>query len=304
MVLVAALAALIFVYLFTSGFFGLPGFLLNSEVMINYDDGTSQTFRTTDNLLQRLSVIQASGKKISSVTANIYGTWKSTPAGQSVKVQYWIVYYIEVQGTFFSGGRAYSSLLGFIDTPLSTFSSTETTNRWNYLGNNIVPDATFLNNYYQERGSGLQVGQLNLGPEYAKAVCDAFKGVPLAGTLATKLTTLLATATVKDGDRVDMTSWTQSGPTFYVNLKRTNWQGASINLGDFTLGVGKWTRMAEGDSYTVKFHAGYFFRWQDLTGEWAPWKSGDITVSTLSLQVVAGQWVILGLTIGGGVTVT
>ena len=307
-VTLAALAVILLylLYPWILAAFAIPGFNLNSDITVTYTDGSSRTISSSTNLLQKISVIQDNGKTIQSISTNIYGAWKSTPAGQTAKVQYWIIFYLEIQGPFFTGLRSYNSLTGFADLPVSgTYAYDAVTDRWWYISNAIIPTASFSSAFYAERGSGLQVGQLNIGPEMAKAITDALGGATVISGLATQLTTLLPTAQVTDGQTVSIITWTMTGPTFYTNLKRCEWSGASINLGDFiTLGAGKWMQMHDGDSYSIKFHVGYFFRWQDLTGEWTPWKSGDIVVSTLQTQIVSGYFVNMGLTVNGGVTVT
>ena len=155
---------------------------------------------------------------------------------------------------------------------------------------------TSLPNYYQERGSGLQIGNLNIGPEMAKAVSDGLGGLPVAGGLAKALTTLTSTVKVKNGDHQNLVTWSRSGPDFYTDMKRTNWQGLSIHIGDAaSFGVGKYMSMNPGDQYKINLNVAVFYRWQDATGEWSTWQSKTVPVATLNLSVTSDMWTTLSI---------
>ena len=159
---------------------------------------------------------------------------------------------------------------------------------------------TSLDNYYAEKGSGLQAGNLNIGSEFAKSVNDAVGGLPVAGDLASKLTGLVAVKEVRDYELDQLVNWDRSGPYFYTDLKRTNWKGLQLNLGEaVSFGAGEYARMQIGDEYDLRFKVTVFWRWQDIaTGEWAPWQAKTVDVGTLRMKVTEGYWSYLEINVG------
>ena len=283
-----------------------PGVYLGGKITVIFEDGSKAEY-TTDptNLLSlyKLTVLTNSGKKIASISCDPWIKYYIKPPDKTAKVQYLVIFYIEVTGPFFTGARSYSSLTGFIDLPVSHYTDTVTTNRWVWLGNVGFFSSDIVEYFYRERGSGLQVGCINLGAEYAKAVTDALSGNYVSSQLAKALTTAVAVVEKRNGDFEYLVNWRISGPDFYVLMKRIDWQGLALHSGSFTVGAGKFMRIWPGDQYTITFKVGYFFRHQDLTGDWSPWKAGTVTLATLKVNAQEGYWVQVDLDIGSGVKV-
>lgn len=282
-----------------------PSVYLGGTVTVAFEDGSKVEYTTdpTNFLsLYKLTVLTNNGKKIASISCDPWIKYRINPPDKAVKVQYLVMFYIEVEGPFFTGARSYSSLTGFIDLPVSHYNDKITTNRWVWIMN--LGYWQTLSNLYMEKGSGLQVGAVNLGPEYAKDVTDALSRNYVSNQLAKALTTTVAVVEKRNGDFEYLVNWEMSGPNFYILMKRIDWQGLALHVGDFSVGAGKFMRVWDGDQYTITFKVGYFFRYQDITGDWTPWKSGEITLAILKVNAEQGYWVQVDLEIGDGVHVS
>jgi len=198
--------------------------------------------------------------------------------------------------------RGYISLFGFTDAFYRQYSSTEATNRWNWMLN--LGKWGDYQKFYQEKGSGVQIGALNVGPEFAKAVCDAMSVNVITDALASRLTAVTSVTTKKTGDVDVLADWKTSGPDFYVNLKRFCFSGAALHLGDFSIGAGKWMRMWGGDTYQLRFKECIMYRSQDITGEWTSWRSKTMTIATVTMKIQEGSWYVLTVDLGGSVDVS
>jgi len=304
-ILVVAIAYFIYAYLWVH-----PGAWLESTVKIRYEDGTEVVLDSNDfplfSLLKRMSVITYGGKKIWGISTQVNIRFTITPPDRSLKAQWWLIYWTEQQGTFFWGGRAYHSWIGFVDVPLRTYSANKAMFKWQAKVMN--PELSwfqiksFVDPFYRESTSSIWV-DLSTYVADPKTVTDALSGIPIVGGLADTLGARLSSATVKDGDRPLVVSWDMKGYDFYTRLKRSNWNGLSVHLGDFSIGVGEFARMWDNDAYTIRFKAGYFFRYQDISGEWSKWKYGTVTIATLNMKIVEGSWYVLSAEISGNVNV-
>lgn len=280
------------------------GAILSSQLRLKYSDGSEVTVGSGDtklfSLMQGYNTLENAGKRIDSIYLDASLKFKvDSKVATSVKTQYWGVYFIELNGPFFTGVRGYTSLTGFGDLPIPYSGGTRTyrTDRWwNFMNARIF---TSLDQYYSEKGSGLQIGNLNIGSELAKGVNDAIGGLPIIGDLANKLTGLAGTVTVKDGDYDTLVRWSRSGPEFYTDMKRTNWKGLALNLGEaISFGAGEYASMNVGDKYKLTMKVTVFYRWQDATGEWAPWKAKTVQVASIDLNVTEGYWTYLNVDVG------
>ena len=293
---------------------GQPGAYLEGTVTIKYEDGTEIVLGSEDKRLfnilnywnKRLNVLTYGGKKLWGISTNINLKFRVSPPDKTLKAQYWIIYWIEVDGTFFWGGRMYSGLTGFVDTPISTYQDDKAMNKWAYKVSNPELSwdhiGSFVEPFYREATSSVWVDLSTLISD-PKSVTDALNGFPLVGSLADKLSAGLSATTVRDGDQPLLVKWEMSGADFYVRLKRSNFNGLSFHSGDFSIGFGEFARLWDGDQYTIKFKVGYFFRYQDITGEWTEWKHGTVTLATLDMKVTEGTWYLLTADINGGVRV-
>lgn len=290
------------------------GFWLGGKIILTYEDGSKITLSSGEkNLLTdalwKLSVLTNEGKKLYSISADAYVKYLIKPSGRSLHVQDWYQFYIEISGTYADGAREYDPLTGFLDLFYNSYQDTQKTSRWILLYNNPGASWTgltdFVKYFYKEAGSGVQAGLLNIGPVEARAVDEfvvkALGSGIVAKQLGDKLTGWLGVGTVKTGDVKTIISWYMKGWDFYNYLKRMNWLGLSIHIGEFSVGLGKWVRMHDGDTYTINFKVGYFYRWQDVTGEWTDWRAGTITLATLTLKVEQGTWYVLNIDISGDV---
>jgi len=294
---------------------GRPGAYLEGTVKIRYQDGTEvilgsedrQLFKILDYWNKRMNVLTYSGENLWSIDADINLRFRVDPPDKSVKAQYWILYWVEIDGIFFWGGRLYSSITGFVDTPISTYSTTKSFNKWNAKVMNPSISwsgiESFVDPFYREATSSVLV-DLSSYISDPKSVTDALNGVPIVGSLADVLSAHLSAGEVRNGDNPLVVSWSMDAPDFYVRLKRSNFNGLSVHLGDFSIGAGEFARMWDGDSYRVAFKVGYFFRWQDVTGEWSEWKYGTVTIATFNMKVEAGQWYVLSVDVSGGVNIS
>lgn len=292
----------------------VPGAVLEGTVTIQYEDGTKAVLSGNDQQLfsllqQQLNVLMYNNKKLTSISTNVNLRFTVTPSDKTLKCQYWVLYWIEVDGTFFWGARLYSSLTGFVDTPSgakNTYYATKAMNKWAYkVGNPSLGWGTissFVSPFYAEATSSVWV-DLSTYITDPQTVTNALSGVPIVGSLADKLGAMITSAQVKNGDNPLLISWTMTGPDFYTRLKRSDFNGIAVHFGDFTIGTGEFARMNAGDQYTVKFNVGYFFRYQDVTGEWTSWKVGQSTLASLNMQVAEGTWYVLSADISGGITV-
>lgn len=287
-----------------------PGVWLEGAVVITFEDGTSVSLGTARSEIEKLmltglkrgSVATYSGQKIWNINAYANLKFGITPADRSLKCQYYAIYWVEVEGTFSDGLRSYTSLWGFIDTFYSHYTSTEPMNRWNWMLN--LGRWGDYEDFYQEKGSGMQIGALNVGAELAKGVCDAMSFNILTKELAERLTTVTTVTTKKDGDVDLLANWETGGPEFYTNLKRFNFYGVALHLGDFSIGGGRWARMWEGDSYKVSFKEFIVYRSQDITGEWTDWNSKTETIAALTMNIQEGYWYLLDVELGSSVDVS
>lgn len=285
-------------------------------VTLNYANGQTQTFTTTNTLWDQLrsgSILTANGQQLNGITVNMNIAYSVKGISSSVTAQYWVVFYMQVTGP---AGVAYRAinlpLLGNVESYVGDIQGTPTydTNRWYLLRNNLGfgPYA----NYYAEKGSGLQVGNINLGPGEAYDVTQALTGVPVAGPLASQLTTLLGTTTKSDGQTEPLITWTRTGPQFYQDMwsiayPASLW-GVSLPSGTYCVpftttcgGAGAYLRMHQNDQYTVSFKAGIFYRWQDATGFWTGWQEKNQNLATFTLGVANGWYTVLGINVGGGI---
>jgi hypothetical protein len=62
--------------------------------------------------------------------------------------------------------------------------------------------------------------------------------------------------------------------------------------------------MYDNDQYQIAFKVGYFFRSQDVTGDWSKWKSNTVTIATFTMKISQGSWYVLSADVSGGVTVS
>jgi len=309
LVLIAvAVAASIGIYLLWLQY--QPGVWLEGEVVLTFEDGSTVMLTTPRSELERLmltalkrqSIITYGGKKLLNVAAKSNVKFIITPADRTLKTQYYAIYWIEIEGTFADGLRSYTSLWGFTDAFVGSYASTEAMNRWNWMLN--LGTWGDYAKFYQEKGSGVQIGVLNVGAEYAKAVCDAMSFNTVTKELAERLTAVTSVTTKQNGAVDILADWQMTGPDFYMDLKRFCFSGAALHIGDFSVGAGRWMRMWNRDSYTVRFKEFVAYRYQDITGEWSPWKSKTQTIAAMTMNVQEGYWYILDVNLGGSVTLT
>lgn len=292
-----------------------PGAYLEGTVKLKYEDGSEivigsedrQIFQTLNYLSKQLSVIQYGNKKLWSISTDINLRFTITPSDKSLNSQFWVLYWVELKGPFYQGTRGYSGLTGFVDIPLNQYEALRGFNKWNakvsnpqltwfYIGSFVAP-------FYQEATSSVFV-DLSTYISNPQDVTNALNNLGFAGRLADVLSARISAATVKNGDRPLLVSWDMSGPDFYVRLKRSNFNGLSVHLGDFSVGAGEFARMSDNDQYTISFKVGYFFRSQDITGDWVAWKSSTVTIATFTMKIAAGSWYVLSADVSGGVTVS
>jgi hypothetical protein len=292
-----------------------PGAYLEGTVTIKYEDGSEVVIGSEDRSLFQLlnywskqqSVITYQDKKLWGISTDINLRFTIDPPDKSLNAQFWVLYWLELKGPFFQGTRGYSGLTGFVDIPLNQYEALRGFNKWNakvsnpsmtwnYIGSFVAP-------FYQEATSSFLV-DLSTYIANPKDVTDALNGIPLVGRLADVLSARISAATVKNGDRPLLVNWDMTGPDFYVRLKRSNFDGLSVHLGDFSVGAGEFCRMYEGDTYQVSFKVGCFFRSQDITGDWTAWKSGTVTIATFTMKIQAGSWYVLSADVSGGVSVS
>jgi len=291
-----------------------PGAYIEGTVTITYDDGTTVTIDSGDrqlfNFLQyqakQQNVVTYQNKKLMNIACDIAIRFSLDPPDKTVRCQYWMMFWLEVEGPFFTGARAYSGLLGFFDTPLRHYESKEGFNKWSAkVGNpelGWLYVGSFVDPFYRETTSSVWV-DLTTYIANPKAVTDALNGIPIVGWLADTLSAHLTATDVRHGQRPIVMAWEKDGPGFYVRLKRSNFEGLSVHVGDFSIGAGKFCRMWPNDGYSIRFKAGYFFRYRDITGEWSKWKHGTVTIADFEMRVEEGQWYVLSVDVEGGVKV-
>lgn len=303
------------------------GMNVGGTLTIDYGDGTKVTMvsknmddRSWWQKLTGLDVLSVNGKTFNTNSMITLGTsilWDVQPANKdgtprSSNVQYWVNNYITIDGVFSNGLRSYDPFTGnpgtqtasglFHTTELSHFTGTESTNWMNYMANtNLV--GGYIENYYAEKGSGLQVGQMNWGVptlKMAKPIEDATKGVPLVGDASQIATTALGHVQVRGGQKETLFGYTKPVYELHIDLGRINWQGLSMNAGSFTVGAGTWTRLAVGDTYTLHYRMSYVYRYQDVTGAWSDWKGNDVELFSFTTTVQSGNYQTVNLNPSGG----
>jgi hypothetical protein len=294
---------------------GRPGAYLEGTVKIRYEDGTEVLLGSEDRQLfsllsywnKRFSVMTYRNRKVWGVSADIRLRFIVKPPDKSLRAQYWIIYWIEVEGAFFTGGRFYSFVTGFVDSPLNTYRTNKAMNKWMAkVGNpelSWTHIGSFVKPFYKEATSSIGV-DLSTYISDPKSVTDALKGIPIAGPLADALSAHISSCTVKNGYTPLVVRWSMSGPDFYVRLKRSNFNGLSFHSGAFSIGAGEFARMWNGDGYKVTFKVGYFFRWKDVTEEFSPWKHGTVTIAVFDMLIQEGSWYVLSADVSGGVNVS
>lgn len=288
------------------------GLEIDGEFGIIYADGTRAVVSTESSPLERISeqfnlaIMNIGGRDLTMNDRMYLSTsarFTVIPRDKPANVQYWMHQWIQLEGKYARGARLYSPLSGFEDGFYLSWGCKGddqrcTTSRWN--GIDIFGTSGFIPTYYKERGSGLQAGNLNLGAEYAKDVTNAFKGVPVAESLAKALTTLLAKQEISDGYRLGLNNWNKPAYEVYIDLQRINWKGLSFNAGSFSVGLGDWARFDVGDTYKMNIYAGWFWRFQDITGEWSDWKAGSKKIGTITFKIVEGTWRTVDMDVYGG----
>ena len=292
-----------------------PGAYVEGSVKIQYEDGSEIVIGSEDqqllNLLslagKKLSVMTYQGKKLWGISTDINLRFSIDPPDKKLNCQYWILYWIEVDGPYFSGSRGYSSLTGFLDTPVSHYGTVKSLNKWQAkVGNPEIGFFTiksFVDPFYQEATSSVWV-DLSTYIVDPQTVTDSLLGIPIVGGLADKLGAYISATEVSHGQKPLVVDWQMDGPDFYVRLKRSNFNGFSVHIGDFSVGAGDFARMWDNDRYRLSFKVGYFFRYQDITGEWTRWNHGTATIATMEMNIAEGSWYLLSADVSGGVGIS
>lgn len=294
------------------------GMKVGGTLVIDYGDGTKITM-VSDNAatnawdklkgMAGLNVLSVNGRAFtanSKITLAEFVVWDVLPKNpdgteRKANVQYWANGYITVDSIFSNGIRSYDPLTGFHTTETSHFSGTKNTNYWNSM--DLTGTSGFVPNYYAEKGSGLQVGNVNWGIDAVKMAHpleEATKGVPLVGDAAQAATTVLGHIEVTNGQKETLFGYTKPVYETHIDLGRINWQGLSFNAGSLTFGAGTWTRLAVDDTVTIHWRMSYIYRYQDVTGEWSQWKGGDVELFSLTTKVQSGTYITVSLNPGGG----
>lgn len=296
------------------------GTQLQGQLVVTYANGQTQTYQTASTLWDQLSshtVISSSGGTINNLALNVWIKYSVTGASNQVTAQYWALYWVEITGPSGAGVRANLPIFGRVEAWIQDYGSkTMNTNRWTYLANGLGgafgPD---VGSYYSEKGSGLQVGNINLGPDMAVYVNQALGTSTIAGNLANSLTTILGTTTKSNGQQETVISWSKAGSQFFVDtwsiaypyqLWSVTLPGGSacIPWTGYCAGAGAYLRLHDNDQYTIKFKAAVFYRWQDITGFWSNWRVNTITIATLNAQATAGYYTNLSVDVGGNVALS
>ena len=319
-VFVIAILAFGILYLYWPQQGGQTGMKVGGTLLIDYGDGTVVTMKSdeaakSDSLLDRLrgmaglNVLTLNGRAFtanSKLTLSEFIVWDVKPnnadgSNRKANVQYWVNGYIEVTGRFANGLRSYDPWTGFHTTEISSFNGVKNTNYWNSM--DLTGTSGFVPNYYAEKGSGLQIGNVNFGipaVQMAHPLEEATKGIPLVGNAAQAATTVLGHVEVTNGGKETLFGYTKPVYETHIDLGRINWQGLSFNAGSFTVGAGTWTRLAVDDTYTITYKMNYIYRYQDVTGEWSQWKGGAATLFSITTQVKEGTYTTVNLNPGGG----
>ena len=314
------LGALVVTYL---AFFFVPGGLgtqLIGDITVVYSDGTSQTFHTDTNLWGKLqqSVLSnlQTGQRINSIKADVSIRYTVTGLSSKVTTQYWVIFYMQVTGPAGVGIR-------YRDVPLfgtgqiawlrDDGTRTFDTDRWVFLTNGLG-FAGNIANYYMEKGSGLQVGNINLGPAFATAVYKTIgQGTGVGQDLANQLTLLLGTVDRTNGQTEALMSWQKDGATFFKDLYTIAYPyqiwGVPMPSGQLVIpgtsisfGAGEYMRMNNGDGYSISFRVAAFYRWQDSTGIWTPWNEKNIELARINTSIKDGWYTFLSISVSGPVT--
>jgi len=292
---------------------------LLGTITLEYGDGTTKVYSTDSTLWDQLitqSILSANGQKLNNIKTDLSLIYSVTGASSSVTAQYWVIYYMQVTGAAGTAMRIVNvPLLGNSELYIGEIGTqVYDTDRWYLMRNNLGfgPYA----NYYAEKGSGLPLGNINLGADQAMNVYNAVSStVPVAASLASSLTTLLGSTTKTNGQTEPLISWSRTGPQFYVDMwsiayPNSLW-GISLPSGSFCIpviavcgGAGAYLRMHEGDQYTVSFRTAIFYRWQDTTGFWTPWQEQNAELAKLTFGIASGWYTVLGIKVGGSVTLT
>lgn len=328
--IVMILAIGVFAYFAFAPKFGTQ---LQGSIQICYADGSCQTFTTQNNLWGQMApqaVLSGQGGVITGLKLNLQILYAVLDFNgnhlpdKTVNAQYFVGYYIQVTGPagvairyvniplFGTGEAAYISDLG---------TKTFDTNRYVFLANSLGMGP--IGGYYVEKGSGLQAGNLNVGPDQAILINNVIKsGIPVASQIASfqnLFSPLLGVVNHKDGDTEPLISWNKDGAQFWTDMYSIVYPyqiwgitapSGSACLGSTCFGAGAYLRMhtgtqspsmSGGDQYTLSFRAFIWYRWQDLTGVWADWKFANPNLATINMQVQNGYYANLGVTVGGNV---
>lgn len=297
---------------------GQTGFHPAGTLLIDYGDGTKVTLVSKDAAtsavdsfkhLFGLDVLALNGKAFtanSMLTLAEFAVWDVQPpnkdgSDRKATVQYWVNGYTTVKGTFSNGLRSYDPWTGFHTTESGHFDGTKNTNYWNSM--DLTGTSGFVQNYYAEKGSGLQVGNVNFGIpaiQMAHPLEQAVNGIPLVGDAALAAATALGHEEITNKQKIMLFGYTKPVYETHIDLGRINWQGLSFNFGSFSAGTGTWTRLAIDDIYTIGFRMSYIYRFQDVNGAWSDWKGGDVELFSITTQVKSGTYTTVSLSPGGG----
>ena len=260
-------------------------------------------------IVQKASVLTQGGDTIKSLGYKVWLKWRIEGAEQ-LAFQWASLSSFQFHSTYSKGARSYSGLFGFIDLFYEDNWGIKDSNRWVHIANGLSVGAVrnALSKFYRERGSGLQVGEWNIGVEFAKVIIDATKGLPIADQLGEKLTTLFAVDVHKNQDKVLLGEWEMQGIELWTCLKRIQWGiglalhadvGGCQSLFAFSVGIGEFMRLHDGDELNIKVWVHVFYRWQDLDGTWTSWTTKNVQIGrTVELKVGEGTWASGSIEVG------
>ena len=332
---VIAILAFGILYLYWPQQGGETGMKVGGTLVIDYGDGSPPVTMYSENVATDpwarlrnfvgLDVLADTGGKAftanSKITLSEFALWSVKPSNpdgtaRSANVQYWVNGYIVVNGMFQEGIRSYlcgvTGLPGKMFTTVPTAppkSGSQSTNYWNAW--NQFGLSSFLANYYAEQGSGIPFGNINTGRtniDVAKAIQATVGGAPFVGDVANAFGTTLGQTNIKDGRKDYLFGLVKPIYEVHADLGRIQWKGlsfnsGSVNVGCLTFGAGTWTRLDVGDTYTLDFRMSYIYRFQDVTGSWSNWKSGDVKLFSFTTRVQDGTYTTVTLNPGGGYSV-